>query len=122
MAHVKRQAENAGGSLRVTNEMDEAFDGAQVIYAKSWGSRRFYGAPEKDMEERAAYRAQWIVDERRMARTSDALFMHCLPVRRGVIVTDGVINSARSVVIDEAENRLHIQKAIMARLLGGEAG
>jgi N-acetylornithine carbamoyltransferase len=121
IASVKRQAESAGGSLHVTNEMDEAFDHAEVVYAKSWGSRRFYGAPEKDIEERAAYRDHWIVDEQRMARTGDALFMHCLPVRRNVIVTDGVIDSARSVVIDEAENRLHIQKAIMARLLGGEA-
>ncbi|MBA3767920.1 MAG: N-acetylornithine carbamoyltransferase [Acidobacteria bacterium] len=119
---VKRQAESAGGSLHLTNEIDEAFDCAQIVYAKSWGSRRFYGAAEKDIEERAAYRKSWIVDERRMARTSDALFMHCLPVRRNVIVTDGVIDSDRSVVIDEAENRLHIQKAIMARLLGGEKG
>ena len=119
---VKRQAARAGGSLRLTNEMDEAFDGAEVVYAKSWGSHRFYGATERDVEERATYRDRWIVDEERMARTSDALFMHCLPVRRNVIVTDGVIDSARSVVIDEAENRLHIQKAIMARLLGGETG
>ncbi|HEY6189620.1 MAG TPA: N-acetylornithine carbamoyltransferase [Pyrinomonadaceae bacterium] len=120
MSEVKRHAEDAGGSLSVTNEMDEAFEGAEVVYAKSWGSRRFYGQPEKDLEERAQYRDRWIVDERRMARTLDAVFMHCLPVRRNVIVTDGVIDSARSVVIDEAENRLHIQKAIMARLLGGE--
>jgi N-acetylornithine carbamoyltransferase len=52
-----------------------------------------------------------------MSRTSDAIFMHCLPVRRNVIVTDGVIDSARSVVIDEAENRLHVQKAIMTELM-----
>jgi N-acetylornithine carbamoyltransferase len=52
-----------------------------------------------------------------MARTGDAIFMHCLPVRRNVVVTDGVIDSANSVVIDEAENRLHVQKAIMAKLL-----
>jgi N-acetylornithine carbamoyltransferase len=53
-----------------------------------------------------------------MARTREAIFMHCLPVRRNVIVTDGVIDSPLSVVIDEAENRLHVQKAIMAQLLG----
>jgi N-acetylornithine carbamoyltransferase len=52
-----------------------------------------------------------------MARTNGALFMHCLPVRRNVIVTDAVIDSPASVVIDEAENRLHVQKAIMKRLL-----
>ncbi|HEX8773196.1 MAG TPA: N-acetylornithine carbamoyltransferase [Pyrinomonadaceae bacterium] len=121
MSEIERHATESGGSLSLTNEMDEAFDGAEVVYAKSWGSRRFYGQPEKDLLERARYRKRWIVDEEKMARTSDAIFMHCLPVRRNVIVTDGVIDSKRSVVIDEAENRLHIQKAIMARLLGGKS-
>jgi N-acetylornithine carbamoyltransferase len=57
------------------------------------------------------------VDEQKMARTNSAIFMHCLPVRRNVIVTDGVIDSPSSVVVDEAENRLHVQKAILAKLL-----
>ncbi|MDT4897772.1 MAG: N-acetylornithine carbamoyltransferase [Acidobacteriota bacterium] len=119
MRDIANQAESAGGSLTITNEADAAFDGAEVVYAKSWGSHRFYGAPEKDMEERGAHRASWIVDEQKMARTREGIFMHCLPVRRNVIVTDAVIDSPSSVVIDEAENRLHAQKAIMARLLGG---
>jgi N-acetylornithine carbamoyltransferase len=55
-----------------------------------------------------------------MARTNGAIFMHCLPVRRNVIVTDGVIDSPASVVIDEAENRLHAQKAIMKRVMSTE--
>lgn len=118
MRDIESQAGLAGGSLSVTNDVDEAFDGAEVVYAKSWGSRRFYGSPEKDVEERAGYRRSWIVDEGKMARTREALFMHCLPVRRNVIVTDGVIDSPSSVVIDEAENRLHAQKAIMAKVLG----
>ena len=70
--------------------------------------------PEQDIAERARYREKWIVDEAKMARTNSAIFMHCLPVRRNVIVTDGVIDSPASVVIDEAENRLHVQKAILA--------
>jgi N-acetylornithine carbamoyltransferase len=119
MHEVKGQAARAGGSVELTHDVDEAFDGAEVVYAKSWGSRRFYGAPEKDLEERAPFRDRWIVDGERMAHTREGVFMHCLPVRRNVIVTDGVIDSERSVVIDEAENRLHIQKAIMARLFGG---
>jgi N-acetylornithine carbamoyltransferase len=118
MRDIEAQAKDAGGSVRLTNEVDEAFDGAQAVYAKSWGSKEFYGATEKDLEERAKYRPQWIVDERKMARADSAIFMHCLPVRRNVIVTDGVIDARSSVVIDEAENRLHIQKAIMARVLG----
>jgi N-acetylornithine carbamoyltransferase len=120
MRDIESRAENAGGSVRLTNDVNEAFDGVEVVYAKSWGSSRFYGASAKDVEDRARYRPSWIVDEAKMARTSKAIFMHCLPVRRNVIVTDGVIDSPSSVVIDEAENRLHAQKAIMTRLLGGE--
>jgi N-acetylornithine carbamoyltransferase len=117
MSDIESHAEKTGGSVRLTNNVSEAFDGAEVVYAKSWGSRRFYGAMEKDVEERARYRPGWIVDEEKMARTREAIFMHCLPVRRNVIVTDGVIDSPSSVVIDEAENRLHVQKAIMAKVI-----
>ena len=97
--------------------MDVAFEGAEVIYAKSWGAKQFYGRDEQDTITRAQYRNKWIVNERRMARTDDGIFMHCLPVRRNVIVTDGVIDSPSSVVIEEAENRLHVQKAVMAQLV-----
>jgi N-acetylornithine carbamoyltransferase len=114
---IGHEAGAAGGSLRVTHDIDDAFNDAEVIYAKSWGSKLFYGAAERDLAERAQYREQWIVDEPRMARTNSAIFMHCLPVRRNVIVTDGVIDSPASVVIDEAENRLHVQKAILTELL-----
>ena len=117
---IKQHAAGAGGSVNITNEIDQAFDGVEVVYAKSWGSRNFYGAGEKDIAARAQYRGKWVVDEQKMKRTRSAIFMHCLPVRRNVIVTDGVIDSAASVVIDEAENRLHVQKAIMASLLGKE--
>jgi len=120
METMNAQASKAGGSVSVTGDIHQAFDGAEVVYAKSWGGKNFYGAPEKDIAERAQYRSQWIVDEQKMARTNAAIFMHCLPVRRNVIVTDGVIDSSASVVIDEAENRLHVQKAILSRLLGKE--
>ena len=107
------------GNVEITNDIDAAFSGAEVIYAKSWGAKQFYGDADRDLATRAQYRSKWIVDEEKMARTNNAIFMHCLPVRRNVIVTDGVIDSTASVVIDEAENRLHVQKAIMASLLGG---
>jgi N-acetylornithine carbamoyltransferase len=113
----RQLATAAGGNLDVTNDFDNAFSAAEVIYAKSWGAKQFYGDTDQDIAARAPYRNQWIVDEARMSRTNSAIFMHCLPVRRNVIVTDGVIDSASSVVIDEAENRLHLQKAIMAKLL-----
>ena len=101
------------GGVEITNDIEAAFSGAEVIYAKSWGAKQFYGDTDRDLATRAQYRDKWIVDEANMARTNDAIFMHCLPVRRNVIVTDGVLDSNSSVVIDEAENRLHVQKAII---------
>jgi N-acetylornithine carbamoyltransferase len=117
MTGIRQSAAAAGGSVMVANDVEAAFDGVDVVYAKSWGSSKFYGAPDKDLAERAQYRDKWIADEAKMARTNSAIFMHCLPVRRNVIVTDGVIDSPRSVVIDEAENRLHVQKAILKELI-----
>ena len=114
---IQSQAEENGGSVEISNDIDSSFENAEVVYAKSWGSKNFYGAAEKDIEYRKQFRADWIVDRVKMARTNAAIFMHCLPVRRNVIVTDAVIDSANSVVIDEAENRLHVQKAIMAKLI-----
>lgn len=117
LTEIENQAKENGGSLEIVNRVDEAFEDIDVVYAKSWGSKNFYGELEKDIEFRAPFRKNWIVDETKMARANDAIFMHCLPVRRNVIVTDSVIDSPRSVVIDEAENRLHVQKAIMTKLL-----
>ena len=112
----RQLAKDAGGSLDITHDMDAAFEGAEVIYAKSWAAKQFYGRDEQDTIKRAQYRNKWIVNERRMARTDNGIFMHCLPVRRNVIVTDGVIDSPASVVIEEAENRLHVQKAVMSEI------
>ena len=117
IAEVEKQAESSGGSVEITNDAAESFEGVDVVYAKSWGGSMFYGGPDADIAHRARFRKHWTVDESKMARSNDAIFMHCLPVRRNVIVTDAVIDSANSVVIDEAENRLHIQKAIMAELI-----
>lgn len=117
ITEIQRHSAEAGGSVEIVNDVNEAFDGVEVVYAKSWGSKIFYGASEKDVEFRANLRNDWIVNDAKMERTNNAIFMHCLPVRRNVIVTDGVIDSPNSVVIDEAENRLHIQKAIMTKLI-----
>ncbi len=117
MGTVGHEATVASGSLQITNDIDEAVAGAEVVYAKSWGSKQFYGALEQDVAERAQYREKWIVNEAKMARTNSGIFMHCLPVRRNVIATDGVIDSSASVVIDEAENRLHVQKAILSSIV-----
>ena len=114
---IERIAADQGNNVEYTSDIAEAFDGVEVVYAKSWGSKNYYGDVEADTSERAQYREKWLVNEEKMSQTNDAVFMHCLPVRRNVIVTDAVIDSSRSVVVDEAENRLHIQKAIMTELI-----
>jgi N-acetylornithine carbamoyltransferase len=115
--NIRTTAEAGGGSVTFTSDPSEGFDSAQVVYAKSWGGKQFYGDAEADLRHRANLRDDWIVDAAKMARTQDAKFMHCLPVRRNVIVTDEVIDSSASVVIDQAENRLHVQKAILSELV-----
>ena len=117
LEQIEQQSVANGGSLRITNDADTAYDGAEVIYAKSWGSKHYYGDADADIRERTQHRDGWIVDAPKMERSSNGIFMHCLPVRRNVIVTDEVIDSANSVVVDEAENRLHIQKAIMRKVI-----
>lgn len=117
IAKIERQAGENDCTVEFTNNFDEAFESVDVVYAKSWGSKHNYGNAEKEILDRAVYRDKWIVDEAKMTRTNEAIFMHCLPVRRNVIVTDGVIDSPNSVVIDQAENRLHVQKAILSELI-----
>ncbi len=117
LAEIDSFAAENGSKVEYTNDADAAFEDEDVVYAKSWGSKNFYGNADADLRERAVHRQNWIVNEEKMERTNDAIFMHCLPVRRNVIVTDGVIDSPKSVVIDQAENRLHVQKAIMAELI-----
>ena len=107
----------SGGTLEVTHDIEAAYSGAEVVYAKSWGALPFYGNPEQEWELRKKYQ-HFIVDEQKMALTNNALFSHCLPLRRNIKATDGVMDADYCVALDEAENRLHVQKAIMNHLLG----
>jgi len=94
--------------------MDEAFKNADIVYAKSWGAM-VHTPDEKQGAEIIKKYESWITNERRMKLAKDdAIYMHPLPADRNIEVTDGVIDSAQSVVYDEAENRLHAQKAVMA--------
>ncbi len=109
-------AATTGGSLSETHDLD-CLEGARVVYAKSWGSLENYGMTEAEALLRARYR-RWMVSGEWMGRTDRARFMHCLPVRRNVVVSDEVLDSAASVVVDQAENRLHVQKALLLKILG----
>ena len=110
-------ADQAGGSFHVTHDIEEAYSDADVVYAKSWGALPFYGRPDEEWELRKKYR-HFIVDEEKMALTNKGIFSHCLPLRRNVKATDGVMDADYCVAVDEAENRLHVQKAVMLNLLG----
>ncbi len=114
---VDRAAENARahhGSFEIVEDFDEGMRGADVVYAKSWGCM----LTTTDHDESAKISEQyedWITDERRIALADeDTIYMHPLPADRNVEVTDGVIDGPHSRVFDEAENRLHVQKAVMA--------
>ena len=97
--------------------MPEACKGAEVIYARSWGSLGCYGHLEQEVELRQKYRG-WIVNQELMSLTSQGYLMHCLPVRRNVEVTDEVLNGPRSLVIQQSANRLHLQKTLLSLILG----
>jgi N-acetylornithine carbamoyltransferase len=116
MAEIRSAASANGGTVRTSDDFREAGKGAHVVYAKSWGSKDFYGRPEQDIKTRQPYRG-WRVDEEFMKATDRGFFMHCLPVRRNVVVTDGVLDGESNAAIDEAENRLHVQKAVLASIL-----
>ena len=108
-------AEN-GGSLTVSHDIASAYAGADVIYAKSWGALPYFGNWEQEKPIRDQYK-HFIVDEAKMALTNNGVFSHCLPLRRNIKATDAVMDSPACIAIDEAENRLHVQKAIMAALV-----
>jgi len=110
-------ATESGGSLEVTNDIETAYSGADWVYAKSWGALPLYGRPEEEAKLRAPFR-HFIVDGEKMARTANARFSHCLPLRRNIKATDEVMDADYCVALDEAENRLHVQKALMLELMG----
>jgi ornithine carbamoyltransferase len=114
MDQAREQARKFGTRFEVVNDMDEGFKDADVVYAKSWGAM-VHTPDEKEGAQIIAKYSDWITDERRIRLAKpDAIYMHPLPADRNIEVTDGVIDGPNSVVFDEAENRLHVQKAVMA--------
>jgi N-acetylornithine carbamoyltransferase len=117
MDKARRAAEASGGSVQETADRREATSGAHVIYAKEWSSTRHYGDKLADQALREEL-IHWCVDEPWFADArADCRLMHCLPVRRGVAVTDRVLDGSRSVVIQEARNRMVVQMAVLYRML-----
>ncbi len=114
----KENCRAAGANLEVTHDIEEAYAGADFVYAKSWGAIGYIGRPEEEWELRKDKR-HFIVDGPKMQMTNGACFSHCLPLRRNIKATDEVMDADYCVAIEEAENRLHVQKAMMSKLIAG---
>ncbi len=130
VAAARKNAEAGGGSLRFTHDMDEALEGAQIVIPKNWGGFGAYTMEEYQKNEEACKaemaanlekHRDWIFDRRRVGLADKQVkLMHALPADRGREVTDDVIDDETiSIVYDEAENRLHTAKAVMALTMGG---
>jgi len=119
MAVIYQQAAANGGRVTLSHSMSDALVGADAVYVKSWGSLQHYGNPEAEREFRAGLR-DWRMTTAATKATNGGkgIVMHCLPVRRNVEIDDAVLDGPNSVVIDEAENRLHVQRALLLDLIG----
>jgi ornithine carbamoyltransferase len=110
-------AEEHGTTLQVTTRPAEALEGADAVYTDVWASM---GLEHEAMQRRSDFKDFTVTSELMSMAKPGALFLHCLPAHRDEEVTDEVMESAGSVVFDQAENRLHAQKALLVMLLGGE--
>ncbi|MHB1404573.1 MAG: ornithine carbamoyltransferase [Desulfitobacteriaceae bacterium] len=114
IAQAEKYAKSAGVKFEIMDDMEAAFEGADIVYPKSWGPIMFTEDEQEGLSIIEKY-PQWVVNSKKMALTKEeSIYMHCMPADRDVEVTSEVMDGPHSVIIDEAENRLHIQKALMA--------
>ena len=118
MGAAERFCSDAGTQFSITTDIETAYSGAHMVYAKSWGALPFFGQWENEAPYRAKG-ANFMIDDAKMAMTDNGLVSHCLPMRRNVKIADSVVDSDAFLGIEEAENRLHVQKAIMETLVRG---
>ena len=111
MRAIRALAETRGGTVQTTGDRTAALAGADAVYVKSWGALSRFGRPEEERVLRAPHR-EW-----RMTDPGRSIVMHCLPVRRNVEIDDAVLDGPQSAVYDQAENRLHVQRALLLELL-----
>ncbi len=116
LAHARRIGKEADCAVEVSHDPSEGVEGADVLYTDVWVSM----GQEKEREERQKLFRPYQINAKLLARAKpDSVVMHCLPAHRGLEITEDVIDGSQSIVFDQAENRLHAQKAILARLLAG---
>jgi N-acetylornithine carbamoyltransferase len=113
VGQAEENARSSGGSFEIVEDFEEGMKGADVVYAKSWGSMLTTSDQDESAEISRRY-TDWIADDRLARLAPEGVYMHPLPADRNIEVTDSVIDGPQSVVFDQAENRLHVQKAVMA--------
>lgn len=119
MKTIHTLALQRGGRVTEAESMSDALVGADVVYVKSWGALGHFGRPEEEKAVRAGLRSwRMSVEALRATRGGKGIVMHCLPVRRNVEIDDAVLDGAQSVVVDQAENRMHVQRALLLELIG----
>jgi ornithine carbamoyltransferase len=121
VAWTKANCEANGTTFRTISDPDEGYEGAHVVYSRNWVTPQAYedGEFKKAAEQKkSASHTGWTTNARRMARTDNAIFTHPMPVDRGLEVSDEIASGPRSAIYDVAENRLHVQKAVMALTMG----
>ena len=119
-ALIRKLAQQSGGEfVHIIDDPDDALVGADAVYVKSWGSVKLFGSPKEEAALRAGLRDWRLTPGRlRSTRGGKGIVMHCLPVRRNVEIDDAVLDGPNSVVVDQAENRLHAQRALLLDLIG----
>jgi N-acetylornithine carbamoyltransferase len=118
-AAIGALAQARGGVLHVSNDREAALEGAEAVYVKAWGALGAHSRPDQERHLRMPHRS-WRMTAEAQAKTRDGkgIVMHCLPVRRNVEIDDAVLDGRHSAVYDEAENRLHAQRALLLELIG----
>jgi ornithine carbamoyltransferase len=114
VADAKRIARETRGKIEIFRSPEDAVAGAQAVYTDVWASM---GQEEESAAREAAFAGFQVNEELFAQAAPDAVFLHCLPAHRGLEVSDGMMDSPRSIVFEQAENRLHVQKAILLTLL-----
>ena len=103
-------------SFEITHNIEDGYSNADIVYAKSWGAINYFNDAKNEKILRDNFK-HFIVDEEKMALTNDARFSHCLPLRRNIKASDGVMDSDYCIAVQEAANRLHVQKSLLTTLL-----
>jgi N-acetylornithine carbamoyltransferase len=116
---IEALARERGGAFEQTADREAALAGADAVYVKAWGALRHHSRPDQERQLRLPHRAwRMTADAQRLTRDGKGIVLHCLPVRRNVEIDDAVLDGPHSAVYDQAENRLHVQRALLLELLG----